>query len=360
MIDSDPGDSATPATPATGAAWRVRAAVRAFLRSYPHVGAGPVCVGLSGGADSLALTAAAAAECGQVHAIVVDHDLQPGSAQVAARAAEQARALGATAEIVRAEVGTAGGPEAAARTARYAALARTRGERPVLLAHTRDDQAETVLLGLARGAGAHSLRAMAPWDPPFARPLLDVPAADTRAACTEQHLPWWDDPHNSEQRFRRVRVRREVLPLLEDVLGPGVAAALARTATQLRADDAVLADLAATALAGARIPDADSGREALLVEPLAPLPQAVLSRVVRSWLLAQGAAEVRFDQIGAVMALVQAWKGQGAVAVSAGHGGGRSGRHHEGGRVGAGPEEPRRERLMAWREGGTLRMGMRR
>ena len=142
------------------------------------------------------------------------------------------------------EVGTAGGPEAAARTARYAALEAARGDAPVLLAHTLDDQAETVLLGLGRGSGARSIAGMRPYDPPWYRPLLGVRRSLTHAACAELGLTPWHDPHNADRRFTRVRLRTEVLPLLEDVLGGGVAEALARTATALREDTDALDDLA--------------------------------------------------------------------------------------------------------------------
>ncbi len=141
----------------------------------------------------------------------------------------------------------AGGPEAAARTARYAALDAARDGAPVLLAHTLDDQAETVLLGLGRGSGSRSIAGMRPYDPPWCRPLLGVRRAVTRAACAELGLTPWQDPHNADRRFTRVRLRAEVLPLLEDVLGGGVAEALARTAAALREDTDTLDDLAAGA-----------------------------------------------------------------------------------------------------------------
>src|SRR5699024_8670451 len=136
------------------------------------------------------------------------------SAQVARDAAAAARGLGAEAEILVVVVDPDGsGPEAAARTARYAALDTARSDRPVLLAHTLDDQAETVLLGLGRGSGARSLRGMAAWDAPWGRPLLGVRAADTRDACRTLGLTWWEDPHNTDPTFTRVRLRSEVLPL---------------------------------------------------------------------------------------------------------------------------------------------------
>ena len=291
----------------TGPAWTVRAAVRAFRRAHPEVG-DDVCVALSGGADSLALTAAAAVEFGSVTALVVDHGLQPGSDRVARDAAAAARGLGVRARVLVVVVHPDGsGPEAAARTARYDALDAARGGLPVLLAHTLDDQAETVLLGLGRGSGARSLRGMAGWDAPWGRPLLGVRGTDTRAACRALGLDWWEDPHNLDPAFTRVRLRREVLPLLEDVLGGGVAEGLARTAGLLRVDDDELDRLAAAVPVG---PDG-----ALDVSVLESLPQAVLTRVLRRWLLDRGVVAPTYAHLRAVAALVTDWRGQGGVAV---------------------------------------------
>ena len=291
----------------TGAAWTVRSAVRAFRRAHPEIG-DAVCVGLSGGADSLALVAAATAEFADVTALVVDHGLQPGSDEVARRAAAAARGLGAAAEVLVVVVDSRGsGPEAAARTARYTALDAARRGRPVLLAHTLDDQAETVLLGLGRGSGARSLRGMAAWDAPWGRPLLGVRAADTRAACLGLGLTWWDDPHNTDPTYTRVRVRREVLPLLEEVLGGGVAEGLARTAELARVDDDELDRLAGD------VPVGDDG--ALDVGRLERLPAAVLTRVLRRWLLSRGVTSPTYAHLTAVAALVTDWRGQGGVAV---------------------------------------------
>ncbi|AVM64478.1 tRNA lysidine(34) synthetase TilS [Dietzia cinnamea] len=291
----------------TGAAWTVRAAVRAFRRAHPEVG-DEVCVALSGGADSLALTAAAAAEFADVTALVVDHGLQPGSDEVARRAAAAARGLGVDAEVLVVVVDQRGsGPEAAARSARYTALEAARRDRPVLLAHTLDDQAETVLLGLGRGSGARSLRGMAAWDAPWGRPLLGVRAADTRAACRDLGLTWWDDPHNIDPAYTRVRVRHEVLPLLEDVLGGGVAEGLARTAELARVDDDELDRLAEA------VPVGDDG--ALDVSRLERVPTAVLTRVLRRWLLSRGVTSPTYAHLTAVAALVTDWRGQGGVAV---------------------------------------------
>lgn len=267
------------------------------------------CVALSGGPDSLALTAAAAATL-PTTALIVDHGLQAGSAEVAETARRQALDLGcAAARVLPVEVGTEGGPEAAARAARYAVLAAARGDEPVLLAHTLDDQAETVLLGLGRGSGARSIAGMRVSDPPWHRPLLAERRSLTHAACAELGLTPWDDPHNIDRRFTRVRLRTEVLPLLEDVLGGGVAEALARTAAALREDTDALDDLADRVL-----DDAEDGAP-LAVATLVGLPAAVRRRVIRRWLLRGGASGLTDTQIRAVDALVMAWRGQGGVAV---------------------------------------------
>ena len=268
-----------------------------------------VCVALSGGADSLALTAAACRAGLSVTALVVDHQLQEGSAGVAQRAAAAARGLGADAEVLRVVVRGPGGPEAAARKARYAALQNARAGRPVLLGHTLDDQAETVLLGLGRGSGGRSLAGMAPWSSPWGRPLLGVRRAQTRAACRDWGLDWWDDPHNDDPRFTRVRVRRDVLPLLDDVLAGGVPEALARTADLLRADADALDQLADGLLKDARVDDG------LSVPVLSAAPAALRTRVLRSWLAESGAAELGARTVAQVDALITDWHGQGPVAV---------------------------------------------
>lgn len=292
-------------------------------------GATSWCVALSGGPDSLALAAAAAAAL-PTTALIVDHGLQAGSDVVAENARRQAHDLGCVeARVLRVQVGADGGPEAAARTARYAALDAARGDAPVLLAHTLDDQAETVLLGLGRGSGARSIAGMRAADPPWYRPLLGVRRGTTHEACAELGLTPWDDPHNHDPRFTRVRLRTEVLPLLEDVLGGGVAEALARTAAALREDTDALDDWAASAVEHTDIDDT------LAVSALATVPTAVRRRVIRGWLLRGGAANLTDKQIRAVDALVTAWHGQGGVAVGS---------------------ELRQQRLFAARRGGKLTM----
>jgi tRNA(Ile)-lysidine synthase len=292
-----------------GAVATLTAAVEAFVSD--HAAADERwCVALSGGADSLALTAVAAAAKPTI-ALIVDHRLQRDSSQVAATAHDQAIAVGCVdAQVLCVDVGTTGGPEAAARTARYRALDEARGGAPVLLAHTLDDQAETVLLGLGRGSGSRSIAGMRPWDPPWYRPLLGIRRAVTHAACEELGLTPWQDPHNADRRFTRARLRAEVLPLLEEVLGGGVAEALARTATALREDTDTLDELAGQALvaAGTASGTLDTAR-------LAALPEAVRRRVIRGWLMAGGASGLTDKQIRGVDTLVTAWRGQGGVAV---------------------------------------------
>jgi tRNA(Ile)-lysidine synthase len=292
------------------------------------------CVALSGGPDSLALTAASAVTL-PTTALIVDHGLQPGSAEVAQTAREQAIVLGCVAaHVLSVRVGTAGGPEAAARAVRYKALDVAREGAPVLLGHTLDDQAETVLLGLGRGSGPRSIAGMRPADPPWYRPLLGVRRAATREACAEVAVPPWDDPHNHDRRFTRVRLRDEVLPLLDDVLGGGVPEALVRTAAALREDtdllDAMARDALAVTESAGTLPVGGSaaspvggsagspvgGSAGSPVGGIAALPAALRRRVLRAWLLDAGAIDLTDAHLRRIDALVTAWRGQGGVAVS--------------------------------------------
>ncbi|CAN5311217.1 tRNA lysidine(34) synthetase TilS [soil metagenome] len=269
-----------------------------------------VVVAVSGGADSLALASAVAFVAPKLGlgacAVIVDHGLQAGSAEVAERAATQVRGLGLDAQVVVVQVGSAGGPEAAARHARYEALA-AQDAAAVLLAHTLDDQAETVLLGLGRGSGPRSLSGMAPITGLYRRPFLTLTRAETERVCVASGLDWWNDPHNTDPAYRRVRVRKELLPLMEDVLGGGVAAALGRTASLARMDtdylDGLAADIATESLAG-----------------LALLPVALRTRVLRSRALAEGAAadELTHVHVSELDRLLTDWHGQGGVELPGG------------------------------------------
>lgn len=299
----------------------VRRAVRVDLVDLPP--GATVLVACSGGPDSLALVSAAVHEGHRAGLRViggtVDHGLQEGSAEQAARTVATMAALGVDETIgSRVVVESRGtGPEDAARRARYAVLEQMAvhlGAAAVLLGHTRDDQAETVLLGLARGSGARSLAGMRQRFDVFRRPLLAVSRDDTVTACQVEGLEPWHDPHNDDPAYARVRVRRSVLPVLEDHLGPGVAAALARTAEQLRHDVDLLDDLADAARERLVAPDPDGPPGAVQAdaEALAAEPTALRRRVLRLMALAAGAppAELFHEHVVALDALVVAWRGQ--------------------------------------------------
>ncbi|MFC5993711.1 tRNA lysidine(34) synthetase TilS [Pseudonocardia hispaniensis] len=298
----------------------VRLAVRRGLAALPAATrAAPLVVACSGGADSLALAFAVRALCpDRMRVVIVDHGLQTGSAERSADLAALLVARGVPAAVRTVTVEGPGGVEAAARRARYAALAAARPhpDSPVLLGHTLDDQAETVLLGLGRGSGPRSIAGMRSWDPPWARPLLGVRRAVTQAACRSLDVPVWDDPHNRDPRFTRVRLRHEVLPLLEDVLAGGVAEALARTAHQLQEDGEALDAWAARVGAAARAAVVTGA--GLRARDLAPVPPAIRRRVLRDWLLDAGAKELTDGHLRSADDLVGRWRGQGGVALPGG------------------------------------------
>jgi tRNA(Ile)-lysidine synthetase-like protein len=298
---------------------QLRSAVRPGLRGSPQ----PVLVACSGGADSVALAAALAFEARdagvRVGGVTVDHGLQPGSGDRAEHTAVLLRGLGLEPVVVlRVSVGTDGGPEGAARSARYEALAGAAEDHDarIALGHTLDDQAETVLLGLGRGSGPRSVAGMVEDRPPYWRPLLGVRRATTRQACADQELPVWDDPWNDDPAYTRVRLRTQALPLLEQVLGGGVAPALARTAALLREDLDALDELAAGQLA--RL--AAEGTGALPARDLAGLPAALRRRVLRGWLRGGGVPDLQAVHLTAVDALLTRWRGQGRVDLPGGAG----------------------------------------
>jgi tRNA(Ile)-lysidine synthase len=298
---------------------KLRSAVREALAEAAPVRDSLVLVACSGGPDSLALAAAAAFVAPKLGlragAVIVDHGLQPDSAPVAARAAAACERLGlAPVEVRAVRVGKAGGLEAAARDARYRALdesAERLGAALVLLGHTLNDQAETVLLGLARGSGTRSLAGMAARNGRYLRPLLGITRAETEAACEWLGLEPWQDPHNSNPGFARVRVRSAVLPSLERELGPGIAEALARSAEILR-EDANHLDALAEAALNALLPATLEDRLELPVTPLTELPPAIRNRVL---LLAAArlGGQLSRAQVLRVNELLHAWKGQGPL-----------------------------------------------
>jgi tRNA(Ile)-lysidine synthase len=289
----------------------LRSAVRATLEKYS---AGDlIVVAVSGGADSLALAEVAKIEgeklAQRIVAVTIDHQLQSGSAEQANKVVKQ---LSIPCSIIKVNVELKDGLEASARRARYEALTNFSQENnasAVLLGHTKDDQAETVLLGLARGSGARSLSGMAQVNGIFERPFLEITRAQTVAACKELNLQVWNDPHNDNSDFLRVRVRKNVLPIMESELGPGIREALTRSANLLR-DDADALDSMAE--------EFWSQDKSLEVEPLAKLPKAVRSRVLRLALFESGVSQLSADQVGQVEALISNWKGQGEVSLPAG------------------------------------------
>ncbi|MEU0264551.1 tRNA lysidine(34) synthetase TilS [Nocardioides sp. NPDC006303] len=272
-----------------------------------------VIVACSGGADSLALASAAVFEGHKLglHIIgtTVDHGLQDGSQAQAAKVVGQLAQMGVDETVTATvEVKADGeGPEAAARQARYAVLdqlAERLGASVILLGHTRDDQAETVLLGLTRGSGARSLSGMRAAFDRYRRPLLATTRIDTETACQVEGLDVWQDPHNRDFAYTRARIRHRVLPTLEEDLGPGVADALARTAEQLREDADFIDDIAEAMhreLGGS-----------LPVETLAGYPSAVRTRVLRIAAIEAGCppAELTREHVLAIDRLVTDWRGQ--------------------------------------------------
>ncbi|PWD50608.1 tRNA lysidine(34) synthetase TilS [Serinibacter arcticus] len=307
---------------------RTRTAVRDELRDLPE--GSLVLVACSGGPDSLALAAATAFVAPRAGlragAVVVDHGLAPGSADVAQGAARRCRELGLDPVLVERVVVGPGGLEERARAARHAAFddvaART-GAVAILLGHTMDDQAETVLLRLARGSGARSLAGIPPRRGLVRRPLLGLRRALLREACAAQGVTWWEDPGNAVDgpqttsagaALPRSAVRHRVLPALADALGADPVAALARTADQLRADADLLDVLAAEALEAATTP---SG---LAVEALLAAPPALLPRVLRTWLVSAGspAGDLGAVHLDAVAALATSWRGQRGADVPGG------------------------------------------
>ncbi|HUX70961.1 MAG TPA: tRNA lysidine(34) synthetase TilS [Cellulomonadaceae bacterium] len=344
----------------TGPAPAVARARRAVRSELEDLAPGSlVLVACSGGPDSLALasaTAFVAPRAGlRAGAVVVDHGLQPGSDTVAAEAARACRDLGlAPVVVVRVVVGRSSGPEADAREARHVALDETAaalGARAVLLGHTLDDQAEQVLLGLARGSGARSLSGMPVRRGLLRRPLLGLPRGDTVAVCAAAGLvPWddptnsvpWDDPTNSVPWDDhagsvplRSRVRHQVLPLLEQVLGPGVGRALARTADQLREDADALDALGEALLSAARVDGAI--RVVLDAAVVAGAPVAIRTRALRAALVAAGcpSGSVTRGHVLAVDRLLTDWHGQGPVALP-----GRVTVQRRCGRLEVGPDAP--------------------
>ena len=263
-----------------------------------------VTVAVSGGADSLALALVLsflAKESGwNAKAVVIDHGLQADSAAVARIAVEQLVGLGLDAHSKKVDVAKEGGLEAAARKARYDYFD-SLDSKAILLAHTLDDQAETVLLGLGRGSGPRSIAGMRALNGKYRRPFLTIRRAETEHLCALHKLAAWQDPHNQDPKFRRVRIRNEALPLLEEVLGGGVAESLARTAEQVQVDLDYLDELVD------QIGLSDD------CQFLASYHPALRSRLLRKLAIAAGAVELTAVHLRELDRLVTDWRGQGPI-----------------------------------------------
>lgn len=299
--------------------YQIRLAVR---RELEDINPGDtVIVAASGGADSSALAAALLPECQSraisVVALIVDHGLQNNSAQVAEDAKNELSKIGyEKIEIRKIKVEITDGVEASARRARYAALneaAKTHNAVAIFLGHTKDDQAETVLLGLARGSGTRSLSGMAQRIDNYRRPMLSISRAQTEAACEEVGIKFWRDPHNQSMEFTRVRVRESILPMMEKELGPGITDALTRSAKLLR-DDADALDQWADEIFDELDPIS------LDIATLETLPRAIRTRIIRRAIYLAGApsGSLTADHIEPIESLVTAWKGQGPVSLPGG------------------------------------------
>ena len=289
----------------------IRNAVRPWLEKLE---AGDlVCIAVSGGADSLALAYALSLEAPklaiQLHAVTVDHQLQSTSAAQAATVVVQMKSLGIETTVAKVSVEITEGLEASARKARYAALdsvGDTLNAVAIFLGHTRDDQAETVLLGLARGSGTRSLSGMAPHQGKYIRPLLSITREQTEKLCNEVSLDAWQDPHNKDAEFARVRVRTVAIPTLEKTIGPGISEALARSADLLRHDADALDAWAEREIRHLDLAD-------LECEHLSQLPRAIRSRIIRMAIYAAGApsGSISAEHVASVEALIMGWSGQG-------------------------------------------------
>jgi len=303
----------------SSAVLELRNAVRPFLENLTAGDCALVAV--SGGADSLALAYVLLKEAPDLAitliAVTVDHQLQSGSADQAVKVQNELKAMGYQEVIIeKVSVKEKSGLEADARTARYAALdsiALAYGATQIFLGHTRDDQAETVLLGLARGSGTRSLSGMAVVNGKYARPFLQLTREQAVKACQEAKLNPWNDPHNENAKFSRVRVRNSVLPVMESEIGPGIAAALARSAAILRDDADALDEMAQAVISRIDLKDLDCAA-------LAELPRAIRSRILRAAIYAAGApsGSLSADHLSAVESLVTSWHGQGEVSLPGG------------------------------------------
>ncbi len=292
----------------------IRSAVRPFLEKLE---AGDrVVVAVSGGADSLALAYALSMEVKklalQLSAVTIDHQLQTQSTQQAAIVIDQMQTLGIACTAIKVNVEITDGLEASARKARYDALDELNSD-AIFLGHTHNDQAESVLLGLARGSGTRSLSGMAQVNGKYNRPFLLITREQTENACKEIGLTPWQDPHNQDSQFARVRVRTEAIPNLEKTIGPGISDALVRSAQLLRDDADALDQWSEQEILALDLAD-------LECIYLLGLPRAIRTRIIRRAIYAAGvpSGALTAEHVGAVEALISAWNGQGPAHLPGG------------------------------------------
>lgn len=291
----------------------------------PGLSANKLLLAVSGGADSLALAAATVFEAKKLKidlvAAVIDHGLQKNSSDTAREAMQRLVAIGVS-EVFIEKVSvkqTGEGLEAAARAARYKALERIRKNSRadwILLGHNLDDQAETVLLGLARGSGLKSISGM-PWlddERKLVRPLLDIPRKTLRQACLDSGIEFWDDPHNSDSKFARVRVRK-LADELEQTLGPGFAQALAKTAKTAAEADELIDELAEKLLKKA-LSKTGARQLSYSIEPLGKAKAAVRRKALHLICQQAGAKNISRAQVLAIDELITNWHGQKKSSLS--------------------------------------------
>ena len=279
-----------------------------------------VLVGCSGGADSLALVWTTLVVGKRlelkVGAIIVDHQLIPESNDVALNAKKQCEELGIQ-EVIIKKVNVEHnheGLEAAARIARYEAFENVLHEtnaQAILLAHTQDDQAETVLMRLTRGSGAKSLSGMAQVSGKYLRPFLHLRKKLVHDSLDLIGLKAWQDPANTDHQFLRVKVRHELMPKIVEVLGESAISSLDKTSQLLRLDNQALEELAQQFFKSQK----DVKTNGLEISELEKLPEAIRTRVLRIFAIASGVhpGPFSFEHIEAIDALVKNWHGQGNV-----------------------------------------------
>jgi tRNA(Ile)-lysidine synthase len=303
-------------SPAQG---EIRHAVREILAAHTEPGQ-KLLIAVSGGADSLALASATVFESKKlklrVATVTIDHGLQKASAKVTEQTLEKLHQIGITeAWSKKVKVGTRGGPEAAARDARYKALESIRIESKsdfIVLGHTANDQAETVLLGLTRGSGSKSLSGMSARSERLLRPILSIDRKTTEQFCKDENISPWQDPQNKNLKFLRVRIRKVVLPFLEKQLGNGIFGNLIRTSSHLQEDDQYLSGVAEKAFK--KIAKTSALTVNLDQPGLLKLPAAIRNRVIKS---AIDYFEVDSSRVHvlAVTDLVLNWHGQKPLAL---------------------------------------------